>query len=237
MNPFTRIEALIGQDYSKIQKLRVAIVGLGGVGSHAAMALARSGVGKLLLMDPDTIKTSNFNRHAQGYRRHLGKNKAEAMKEEILGFRDMEIHSLPFYYREEEKELLFIHNFDYLIDCIDLITYKLQLVEECQKRNLPFISSLGTGNRLRPDKLEISSLYKSENCSLARVMRREARKKELQDFPVVLSLERAKNIVLEEKEGSRHLPASSYFTPAAAGMLLAYWVIERAIQDNLEGEV
>lgn len=236
MNPFTRIEALVGEKFPLISKARVAIVGLGGVGSHAAMALARTGIEGLILMDPDEIKTSNFNRHAQGFSRYLGKNKTLALKDEILSFRDMDIKTLEIYFNEENKELLFKEKFDYLIDCIDLVTYKLVLIEECQKRGINFISSLGTGNRLRPDELVVSSLYNTSGCPLARVLRREARKNGLEDFPVVFSKEKAPKLVLEEKEGSRHLPASSYFTPAAAGMLLAYWVIEQIISTNKDDD-
>lgn len=227
MNPFIRIEALLGDDFKKIKRGRVAIVGVGGVGSHAAIALARIGLGSLILMDPDTIKASNFNRHVQGFTRYIDKNKAEAMKEEILGFRNMDIRAIPRSYGETQEDELFREKFDLLLDCIDVITYKLQLIEACQRREIPFITSLGTGNRIKPIELEISTLYQSQGCALARVLRREARKRNLQDFPVVLSKETAQNLVLDEKEGSRHLPASSYFTPAAAGQLLAYWAVEK----------
>lgn len=237
MNSFTRIEALMGQDYERIKKASVAIIGVGGVGSHAAMALARTGINKLILMDPDTIKASNFNRHAQGFTRYLGINKAQAMKEEILGFRDMEIEVLDLAYSEETKEQLFCLDFDLLLDCIDVVTYKLQLIEESLHRNLDFISCLGTGNRLNPQGLEVSSLYKSQDCPLAKVLRREARKRNLRDFPVVLSKERAKKIVIDEKEGSRNLPASSYFTPASGGQLMAYWALEKILEKSEEKEV
>ncbi|NLY36652.1 MAG: tRNA threonylcarbamoyladenosine dehydratase [Tissierellia bacterium] len=232
MNPFIRNQVLLGNQFIKIQRGSVAIIGLGGVGSHAAMALSRMGLGRLILMDPDTIKTSNFNRHAQGFTRHLGKNKAEAIKEEILSFRSMDILTIARGYDSCEEDALFSEDFDLLIDCIDVMTYKLRLLEACQKRKIPFISSLGTGNRLKPTELEITTLYKSEGCPMARVLRKEARKREMEDFPVVLSREKAKNLVLEEKDGSRHLPASSYFTPAAAGQLLAYWAIERLLEKD-----
>lgn len=232
MDSFTRIEALMGKDFEEIKRASVAIIGVGGVGSHAAMALARTGIEKLILMDPDTIKTSNFNRHAQGFTRYLGVNKAEAMKEEILGFRDMDIEVLDLAYKDETKEQLFSLDFDVLLDCIDVVTYKLQLIEESLDRNLDFITCLGTGNRLNPQGLEISSLYKSRNCSLARVLRREARKRNLRDFPVVLSKEDAKKIVIDEREGSRNLPASSYFTPASAGQLMAYWALEKILEKS-----
>lgn len=232
MNPFIRNQALLEDDFHKIQRGSVAIIGLGGVGSHAAMALSRMGLGKLILMDPDKIKTSNFNRHVQGFTRHLDKNKAQAMKEEILSFREMDIVAIPRTYDDSEEKNLFSEDFDILIDCIDVVTYKLQLLQACQKYEIPFISSLGTGNRLKPTELIITTLYKSQGCPLARVLRREARKREMKDFPVVLSKEKAKNLVLDEKEGSRHLPASSYFTPAAAGQLLAYWAMEKLLSQE-----
>ena len=231
MDPFTRTRALLGADYKKIEEAGVAIVGVGGVGSHAALALSLMGIGSLILQDMDEIKLSNFNRHAQGFRRYLGMNKALAMKEEILSFRDMEINTITKRFDDETKDELFSKDFFYLIDCIDLITFKLQLIEACQERNISFISSLGTGNRLTPHHLKITSLYKSQGCPLARVLRKESRKRELHDFPVVLSTEEAFSIVLDEKEGSRHLPATSYFTPSAAGNLLAYWVIRKIIED------
>ncbi|HZK10312.1 MAG TPA: ThiF family adenylyltransferase [Clostridia bacterium] len=226
MNPFIRTQALLEGDFKKIENASVAIIGLGGVGSHAAMALSRMGIRKLILMDPDRIKISNFNRHAQGYTRYLDHNKAEAMKEEILSFRPMDILVIPKLYDLSEEDNLFSQDFDILIDCIDVMTFKIRLIEACQQRKIPFISSLGTGNRLQPTELEITSIYKTQGCPLARVLRKEARKRQIENFPVIISKEKARNIVLKEKEGSRHLPASSYFTPAAAGQLLAYWAIK-----------
>lgn len=234
MKSLSRNEALLGPDYKKVLKARIAIIGLGGVGSHAAMALARMGVEGLILMDPDIIKSSNFNRHAQGFKRYLAVNKAQAIKEEILGFRDMDLKVLDYAYTKDSSEDLFKEDFHILLDCIDVVTHKLQLIEDAQRRDVKFISCLGTGNRLSPQGLKISSLYKTSDCPLARVIRREARKKGLEDFPVVLSTKKARKIVLDEKEGSRHLPASSYFTPAAAGQLLAYWAINEIINEEVE---
>lgn len=229
MDPFSRTRALLGNDFNKIERASVAVIGLGGVGSHAALSLARMGIGNLVMMDMDVIKESNFNRHAQGFTRYLGTNKALAMREEILSFREMNPITLPLRFDDKTKDILFSNEFSYLIDCIDLVTYKLQLIEECQDRKINFISSLGTGNRLSPAELVISTLYETRDCSLAKVLRREARKRSLEDFPVVYSRETSFGVLLEEKEGSRHLPATSYFTPSAAGNLLAYWVIQQLL--------
>lgn len=226
MNTFVRTKALLGlQRFEQLQNLRILIVGAGGVGSHAAQALASLGVKHLHLVDYDVIEESNANRHVQAQLRRIGSPKVDALKEHLEEtFPDLQIRTSRRYFSAETVEIL-DETPDIILECIDHLQAKLLLIQEAQKRDLPIISALGMGNRIDPSKLSISTLFESSGCPLGRNLRREARKIGLKDTPVIISAETPSKTVIDS--GTRHAPASIYLVPAACGLLMAYYVISQ----------
>lgn len=227
---FIRTQMLLGSDaMSRLQKSHVAVFGLGGVGSWCAEALCRSGIGELTLVDLDEISVSNINRQAAALHSTVGMKKAEAT---ALRLSDISpnciLHPIAERYEAETRERFFSARYDYIVDAIDLVSCKLDLIETAHQRNIPIISALGTGNKLDAQQLRIADISKTEGCPLARVIRKELRARGIQHHPVVFSPELASYAEQGDEApppGRRSIPASSMWVPATAGLLLAQAVI------------
>jgi len=191
MDQFSRTELLIGKKgIEKLKKAKVAIFGIGGVGSFTAEALCRCGIGKLVLVDYDDICLTNINRQIHATRKTVGRAKVEVMRERLLDINpdaDITIHKE--LYNEQTSELLLHSECDYVVDAIDMVSSKINLVLKCIEMDIPIISCMGAGNKLDPTKLMISDIYETSVCPLAKVMRHELRKKGVKRLKVVYSKE------------------------------------------------
>ena len=226
---FLRTRMLLGADaMERLEEAHVCVLGLGGVGSWCAEALARSGVGELTLMDQDQVETSNLNRQAEALESTLGLPKAEAMAQRVLAVNPAcRVHPVQGRYEVETREDFFAQRYDYIVDAIDLVSCKLDLIETALRRGVPIISALGTGNKLDASLLRVSDLSKTEGCPLALVVRKELRNRGILHHKVVWSPEEARKADQPEAPppGRRSVPASVVWVPASAGLLLAGEVV------------
>ena len=220
-NQFTRTEMLIGKEaVERLSKKQVAIFGIGGVGGYIVEALARAGVGSLDLIDNDDVNITNINRQIIALHSTIGKAKVEVARERVLDINpeiNVKIYK-KFFSPETSKEFDF-SQYDYIVDAIDSVTGKIELILKSQKTNIPIISCLGTGNKLDPTKFEISDIYKTSVCPLAKVMRTELKKRGVKKLKVLFSKETP-----IKKEGQR-IPASISFVPPVAGLIIASEVV------------
>ena len=236
MGQYDRTALLIGDEgIEKLKKSRVAVFGIGGVGSYTAEALARAGVGTIALFDNDTVSESNINRQIIALHSTVGRSKTEVMKERIADIDPtiaVTAHNL--FYSAETAAFFNPADFDYVVDAIDTVSSKLLLIEKCTEANTPIISCMGTGNHLDPSKFAITDINKTSVCPLARVMRLELKKRGIKKLKVLFSTEQPikpetdEKLLEEEKEkGSsrRQIPASISFVPSVAGLMIAGEVI------------
>ena len=223
-----RAAMLLGTEaMEKLKSSHVAVFGLGGVGSWCAEALARSGIGRLTLVDQDTVGESNINRQLIALGSTIGKPKAEVMAARIRDIApDAVINTIVGTYTAADRERFF-DDYDYLVDAIDLVSCKTDLIISCMERGIPCISALGTGNKRRAELLEISDISKTYGCALARVMRKELRARGISHHPVVFSPEEPMEAQQWEAPppGRRSVPGSLVWVPAAAGLLLCQHVV------------
>lgn len=224
---FSRTALILGEDALKrLNKSRVALFGVGGVGGYAAEALARCGVGCIHLIDKDTVSESNINRQIIALSSTVGRSKVSVMAERIREINpNAEVHTHETFYLPETADQFDFSQFDYIIDAVDTVTAKLSLIEEAKKAGTPIISSMGTGNKLDPSAFEVADISKTSVCPLARVMRRELKKRGITSVKVVYSKEEPLTPSETIEEFGRHLPGSIAFVPAAAGLVLAGEVI------------
>ena len=230
---FLRTEMLLGPEaMERLAAAHVAVFGLGGVGSWCAEALARSGVGALTLVDHDDVGLTNLNRQAEALESTLGQPKAAAMAERISQINPAcRLTVLAEKYEAASREKFFAVPYDYIVDCIDLVSCKLDLIETALARGIPIISSLGTGNKLDPTQLQVTDISKTYGCPLARVMRKELRARGIQHLKVVFSPEEPVSPAQPETPppGRRSVPASNPWVPATAGLLLGSAVVRDLI--------
>ena len=219
---FSRTELLLGEEAMEILKnARVAVFGIGGVGGYVTEALARSGVGALDLTDKDRVCLSNLNRQIIATHKSIGKYKTEVMRERILDINpEAEVRTHECFYLPETKGEFDFSSYSYVVDAVDTVTAKLSLAEEAKAAGVPIISSMGAGNKLNPFLFEAADIYETSVCPLARVMRRELRKRGIDHLKVVYSKE-APLRPLREADG----PGSTAFVPSVAGLLIASEVI------------
>ena len=238
MNPFSRTQFVLGsQAMEKLKKARVAVFGLGGVGGYVAEALARSGVGALDLIDHDTISITNINRQILATHASIGRSKAEAAKERVLAINpEIRATAWEVFYSPDTADIFDFTQYDYVVDAIDTVTGKLALVLACQEAGTPIISSMGTGNKLDPTKFQIADISQTSVCPLARIMRKECRKRGIEKLKVLFSTEDPipsdPSAVSSEElpEGRRALPGSIAFVPSVAGLIIAGEVIKDLIR-------
>ena len=235
---FLRTEMLLGpQAMERLAAAHVAVFGLGGVGSWCAEALARSGVGALTLVDHDTVGLTNLNRQVEATRSTLGQPKAQAMADRIRDINpDCRLTIRAEKYEAGRREDFFDQPLDYIVDCIDLVSCKLDLIETALTRGVPIVSSLGTGNKLDPGLLQITDISKTSVCPLARLMRRELRDRGIRHLQVVYSPEPAAETRQLEapSPGRRSVPASVPWVPSTAGILMASAIVRNLIANEEE---
>ncbi len=220
---WARTELLLGREgVERLAKARVAVFGIGGVGSYAAEALARSGVGSLDLIDSDRVAESNLNRQIIALHSTLGRYKTEVMRERILDINpEACVRIYNCFYLPETADLFDFSEYDYVVDAIDTVTGKIQLVLEAQRAGTPVISSMGAGNKLDPSAFQAADIYDTSVCPLARVMRRELKARGVKSLKVVYSREKAGKPL----GGEGRIPGSASFVPPAAGLVLAGEVV------------
>lgn len=233
---FIRAEAMLGSDgMDRLRRSRIAVVGLGGVGSWCAEALGRCGVGELILLDQDEVSLSNRNRQLCSLEDSTGRAKSVVMAERIQAINpSCRVTPLVARYEAANRELLFSLRPDYIVDAIDLVACKLDLIETALQRGIPIISALGTGNKRDASRLRICDISKTEGCPFARVIRRELRRREINHLTVVFSAEEAVDSEQNEAPppGRRSVPGSLVWVPATAGMLLAQHVVLSIAEKN-----
>lgn len=227
LNIFSRAELLLGEKaLEKLRSARVALFGIGGVGSFAAEALARGGVGHITLVDGDTVSITNINRQLIALHSTVGKEKTAVMAERIADISpETEVETYPVVYGAENRDLLDFSTYDYVIDAIDTVTSKLILIEEAKKAGVPVISCMGTGNKFHPERFEVTDISKTSVCPLAKVMRKELKVRGIKNVKVVYSKEEPQKPAESTETGKRQIPGSLSFVPPVAGLLLAGEVI------------
>ena len=223
----SRTALLLGEEaIDKLAATRVAIFGVGGVGGYVAEALCRSGVGSIDLIDADTVSESNINRQIIALTSTVGRAKVDVMRERMLDINpDVSVKTHEIFYSEECSEKIDLSEYDYVVDAIDTVKSKLHLIERAKACGVKIISSMGAGNKLDPTAFEVSDIYKTSVCPLARVMRTELRKRGIKDLKVVYSKEEPYRAVAEG-EGTRHAPGSVAFVPSVVGLIIAGEVIK-----------
>ena len=225
-NMFSRTKLLIGEDnIKKLNNSKVAIFGIGGVGSYVVEGLSRAGIGNFILVDKDTVDITNLNRQIIATRDTIGKDKVEVSKERILSINpDANVEIRKEFFLPGSENFL-DNSIDYIVDAIDTVTGKIELVVRASEKNIPIISSMGTGNKLDPTRLEVSDISKTEVCPLAKVMRKELKKRNINKLKVVYSKEEPITV-----GGST--PGSISFVPSVAGLIIAGEVIKDILGIN-----
>lgn len=225
---FSRTELLIGKEgIKKLQKAKVAIFGIGGVGSYVVEGLVRAGVGNFILVDKDEVSISNLNRQIIASTKTIGKSKVEVAKERILEINpkaNVEIHKE--FFMPDSKEIL-DSTISYIVDAVDTVTAKIELVIRANKLKLPIISSMGTGNKLDATRFEVTDIYKTSVCPLAKVMRKELKIRGIKHLKVVYSKEEP--IKINNIENKKQVPGSISFVPSVAGLIIAGEVVKDLI--------
>lgn len=226
LEQFSRTEALIGKEnIEKLQNSKVAILGLGGVGSYVLEGLARAGVGKFILVDNDTISESNLNRQIIALKSTVGKCKVEVARNRALEINpNINIKIYQEFFTANSKDIL-DKSVTYIVDAIDTVSSKIELIVKANKLNIPIISSMGTGNKLDPTKFEVTDIYKTSVCPLAKVMRKELKQRGIKNLKVVYSKEEP------IKTDMGRIPASISFVPSVAGLIIAGEVVKDIINN------
>lgn len=233
---FSRTELLLGEAaMKKLHASRVAVFGIGGVGGYTVEALARCGIGALDLIDSDTISISNINRQILATHSTVGKLKVDAARARVLDINPgCTVRTYPCFYLPDTADQFDFAQYNYIVDCIDTVTGKLQLVERAFQAGTPIICSMGTGNKLDPAAFQVADISKTSMCPLARIMRKELKKRGISHVKVVYSQEEALTPTVDPKElersGKRQIPGSVSFVPGAAGLILAGEVVKDLIR-------
>ncbi|WP_394186648.1 tRNA threonylcarbamoyladenosine dehydratase [Metabacillus halosaccharovorans] len=244
LHQFSRNELAIGKEGLDILKnSTVAVLGIGGVGSFSAEALARSGVGRLVLVDKDDVDITNVNRQIHALVSTVGQPKVDLMADRIKDINpDCEVISLKMFYTEETYEQFFAHNLDYVVDASDTISYKIHLMKECIKRNIPIISSMGAANKMDPTRFQVADISKTHTDPIAKVIRTRLRKEGIHKGIKVVFSDESPIVIREEvrKEvgndaapirKAKMPPSSNAFVPSVAGLIMGGYVITELLKD------
>ncbi|HJB28496.1 MAG TPA: tRNA threonylcarbamoyladenosine dehydratase [Candidatus Blautia faecavium] len=234
---YSRMELLIGREgVTKLGTAKIAVFGLGGVGSYVVEALARCGVGSLTLVDHDKISVTNINRQLLALNSTIGRSKVQVAKERIHDIDDdIIVHTYEVFYNEDTEDMFDFHAYDYIVDAIDTVTSKLMLISRAKECRVPIISCMGTGNKLDPSRFEITDIARTSVCPLAKVIRSELRKRGIRKVKVLYSKEKPIAVSRsEETKGTsnRPVPGSIAFVPAAAGLMIAGEVVKDLLEEK-----
>lgn len=242
LHQFSRNELAFGQEgLDRMKNATVAVLGIGGVGSFAAEALARSGVGRLILIDKDDVDITNVNRQLIALLSTVGQPKADLMKERIKDINpECEVISLKMFYTEETYEEIFKYGLDFVVDASDTIVYKIHLMKECLKRNIPLISSMGAANKMDPTRFQIADISKTHTDPIAKVIRMKLRKEGIKkgipvvfsdESPIVIREDVRKVVGKDDAEirKAKMPPSSNAFVPSTAGLIMASYVVRQLL--------
>lgn len=238
VNKFSRTELLLGNEaMERLANARVAVFGVGGVGGYTVEALARTGVGTIDIIDNDDVSVTNLNRQIIATTSTVGRLKVDVMEERVHDINpDCVVNKYACFYLPETKDQFDFSQYDYVVDAIDTVAGKIQLVMQAQECGTPIISSMGAGNKLNPAMFEVADIYKTSVCPLAKVMRRELKKRNVKHLKVVYSKEEAltpiNNGVVEEGVNKRSIPGSIAFVPSVVGLIIASEVVKDIAQVN-----
>ena len=233
LQKFSRTELLLGKEkMDKLQNSTVAIFGIGGVGSYAVEGLVRAGIGKLVLIDDDTICLTNINRQIHATTKTIGVSKVIAMKNRILEINaDAEVITHATFLNSDNSNELICQDYDYIVDAIDTISSKLDLITKAKTQNIPIISSMGTGNKLDPTRFEIADISKTSMCPLAKVIRRELKKRNINSLKTVYSKEEPLTpINNDDNQEKKQTIGSISFVPSVVGLIIASEVVKDLIK-------
>jgi len=244
LHQFSRNELAVGAaGIEKLKNTTVAILGIGGVGSFAAEAVARTGVGRIILVDKDDVDITNINRQLVAYMSTIGRSKSAVMKERIADINpECEVHDLHMFYTEDTYEEFFSYKPDYVIDASDTVIYKIHIMKECLKRDIPIISSMGAANKMDPTRFKIADISKTNTDPLAKVIRTKLRKEGIKKgIPVIFSDE-SPIVIRPDVVGevgnpdaairkAKMPPSSNAFVPSSVGLIAASWVIRKILED------
>jgi len=228
---FSRTELLIGESaVEKLNSAKVAVFGIGGVGSFVVEGLARAGVGNFILVDNDKVSLTNLNRQLIATHKTIDRLKVEVAKERILEINpNANVEVYPEFFMPNSDRIL-DNTVSYVVDAVDTVTAKIELVVRANKLNIPIISSMGTGNKLDPTRFEVTDIYKTSVCPLAKVMRKELKNRDIKKLKVVYSKEEPLKKESDDSEGKKRIPASISFVPSVAGLIIAGEVIKDIIK-------
>ena len=232
---FERQSLIIGEEATRLLATRtVALFGVGGVGSYAAEALARCGVGKIVLIDHDTVSKTNINRQLCALTSTVGRLKVDVVAERLRDINpDLEIQARAEFFLPENADTFDFGSYDFVIDAIDTVSAKVEIAARCTSLGIPMISCMGTGNKLDPTALKVSDLAKTSGCPLARVMRRELKKRGITHLPVVYSEEAPISPLYDlRSENGKPTPGSVAFVPSVAGLIAAGEAVKRLIRED-----
>ena len=251
LNQFSRTELLIGKDgEEKLKSAKVAVFGVGGVGSFVVEGLVRAGVGNIVIIDDDKICLTNLNRQIMATRKTIGKYKVDIMKDRILEINpDANVETYKEFYMPDSDTNIITDDLSYVADCVDTVTAKIEIIMKCKEANVPVMSAMGTGNKLDPTRFEITDIYKTSICPLAKVMRKELRKRNVDSLKVIYSKEEP-IIPVSEAESScktncicppgtkrkcsirNQVPGSISFVPSVAGLMIAGEIIKDILKKH-----
>lgn len=231
-NQFSRTELLIGKKgIEKLQNSKVAVFGIGGVGSYVVEGLARAGIGEFILIDKDIVDETNINRQIIATTKTIGMLKVEASKQRILEINpNAKVETYKEFFMPESKDF-FDETINYVVDCVDTVTAKIEIIVRAKKHNIPVISSMGTGNKLDPTKFEIADIYSTSICPLAKVMRKELKQRGIDSLKVVYSKEEPIKTNCFDENSNKQIPGSISFVPSVAGLIIAGEVIKDIISN------
>ncbi len=233
LNQFSRTELLIGKDgIEKLSRSRVAVFGIGGVGGYVVEALVRSGVGSIDLIDNDTVALTNLNRQIIATHSTIGKYKVDVAEERAKDINpEVNVKTYKNFFTPETSKEFDFTKYDYIVDAIDTVVGKLELIVQAKKAGIPVISSMGAGNKMHPEMFEVSDISKTSVCPLAKVIRQELKKRNIKKVKVVYSKEiPIKPLSSDEKvTGKKQIPGSNAFVPSAVGLIIAGEVIRDLI--------
>ena len=226
---FSRTKLVLGEDgLNKLKNANVAVVGIGGVGGHTAEALVRAGVGNITVVDGDVVQESNINRQIFALKTNVGALKVEAAKERLLSINpNLNINAINLFYSKENAHFLNLSQFDYVVDAIDSVTSKVELIANCKSLNIPIISAMGAGNKLDPTRFEVSDIYKTSVCPLSKVMRKLLKERGIKELKVVYSKEEPAKLNFEDNNNFENRTIGSLsFVPSVMGLIIAGEVVK-----------